>query len=117
QNLLGISIRSMHRTLPGDTQNQLSVRLELDADFLAGVWAHYADRKWHILEAGDVENAITAAQAIGDDRLQKQVQGYVVPENFTHGRSDQRVRWFSEGLKSGNLKEADQLFHLPYDQL
>ena len=76
QNLLGISIESKHRALPHDTENQLSVRLELQADFLAGVWAHYADRKWHILEAGDVEKAITAAQAIGDDRLQKQAQGY-----------------------------------------
>lgn len=117
QNLLGIGIESKRRQLPEDTENQLSVRLELQADFLAGVWAHYADQKWHILEAGDVEKAITTAQAIGDDRLQKQAQGYVVPEKFTHGRSDQRVRWFSEGLKSGNLQEADQLFKLPYEQL
>ena len=117
QNLMGISIESKHRKLPGDTENQLSVRLELQADFLAGVWAHYADQKWHMLEAGDVENAITAAQAIGDDRLQKQAQGYVVPEKFTHGTSKQRVYWFREGLKDGNLKEADRLFSLPYDKL
>jgi hypothetical protein len=117
QNLMGISIESKHRKLPRDTENQLSVRLELQADFLAGVWAHYADQKWHILEAGDVEKAITAAQAIGDDRLQKQAQGYVVPEKFTHGTSKQRAYWFNEGLKNGNLKEADRLFLAPYDEL
>ena len=117
QNLMGISIESKHRKLPRDTENQLSVRLELQADFLAGVWAHYADQKWQILEAGDVEKAITAAQAIGDDRLQKQAQGYVVPEKFTHGTSQQRAYWFNEGLKNGNLKEADRLFLAPYDEL
>ena len=117
QNLLGISIESKHRKLPRESENQLSVRLELQADFLAGVWAHYADQKWHILEAGDVEKAITAAQAIGDDRLQKQAQGYVVPENFTHGTSKQRVYWFREGLSGGNLKEAEKLFGLPYGRL
>jgi hypothetical protein len=117
QNLLGISIESKHRKLLNETQKQLSVRLELQADFLAGIWAHYADQKWHILEQGDVEKAITAAQAIGDDRLQKQAQGYVVPEQFTHGTSRQRVHWFSEGLKNGNLKEADKLFSLPYNAL
>ncbi len=117
QNLLGISIESKHRKLPRETENQLSVRLELQADFLAGVWAHYADQKWHILEAGDVEKAITAAQAIGDDRLQKQAQGYVVPEKFTHGTSTQRVYWFTRGLQTGDLKEADKLFDLPYNEL
>ena len=117
QNLLGISIESKHRKLPRDTENQLSVRLELQADCLAGVWAHYADQKWHILEAGDAEKAITAAQAIGDDKLQKQAQGYVVPEKFTHGTSKQRAYWFNEGLNSGNLKEADRLFSLPYNKL
>ena len=117
QNLLGISIQSMHRMQPRDTENQLSVRLELQADFLAGVWAHYADQKWHILETGDVENAITAAQAIGDDRLQKQAQGCVVPENFTHGTSKQRVYWFNEGLRTGNFKEKDRLTSLPYEKL
>ncbi len=117
QNLLGISIESKHRRLPRDTENQLSVRLELQADCLAGIWAHYADQKWHILEAGDVEKAISAAQAIGDDRLQKQAQGYVVPEKFTHGTSRQRVYWFRQGLSRGNLKEADKLFSLPYGSL
>ena len=117
QDLLGISIESKHRKLPKETENQLSVRLELQADFLAGIWAHYADQKWHILEQGDVEKAITAAQAIGDDRLQKQSQGYVVPEQFTHGASRQRVRWFTEGLRGGKLKEADALWKLPYNAL
>ena len=117
QTLRGISIESKHLKLPRDTENQLSVRLELQADFLAGVWAHYADQKWHILESGDVEKAITAAQAIGDDKLQQQAQGYVRPEKFTHGTSQQRARWFNEGLSSGNLKEADQLFGLPYNKL
>lgn len=117
QNLMGISIQSKHLKLPHDTEKQLSVRLELQADFLAGVWAHYADQKWQILEAGDVEKAITAAQAIGDDRLQQQAQGYVVPEQFTHGTSKQRAYWFNEGLKGGNLKEADKLFSVPYESL
>jgi predicted metalloprotease len=120
QNLLGISAESKRKKIPklrNETAKQLSVRLELQADFLAGVWAHYADREWHILEQGDVEKAITAAQAIGDDRLQKQTQGYVVPENFTHGSSRQRVYWFSEGLKRGDLREADKLFSLPYSSL
>jgi predicted metalloprotease len=117
QNLLGVSIESEHRLLPDETQNQLSVRLELQADFLAGVWAHYADQKWHILEAGDVQNAITAAQAIGDDKLQQQSQGYVRPDSFTHGTSAQRVRWFSEGLKKGNVSERNLLFTMPYNRL
>ncbi len=117
QNLLGISIEAKHRLLLHDSANQLSVRLELQADFLAGIWAHYADQKWHILEAGDVDKAITAAQAIGDDKLQKQGQGYVVPEKFTHGTSRQRVYWFREGLTRGNLKEADRLWTLPYEKL
>ena len=117
QNLLGISIESKHRKLPDETENQLSVRMELQADFLAGIWAHYAEDKWHFLEPGDVEKAITAAQAIGDDRLQRQAQGFVVPEKFTHGTSRQRVYWFSRGLKGGNLKEADKLFTLPYAAL
>jgi predicted metalloprotease len=106
-----------HPALRNETPNQLSVRLELQADFLAGIWAHYADQKWHILEQGDVENAITAARAIGDDRLQKQAQGYVVPEQFTHGTAQQRVKWFTEGLRGGKLNEANALWTLPYNAL
>ena len=117
QNLMGISIESKHRQLPNESQNQLSVRLELQADFLAGIWAFWANRKMKILEPGDEENAITAAMAIGDDRLQKMAQGYVVPEKFTHGTSRQRVKWFREGLKSGKLSEANLLFKLPYQEL
>ena len=87
--------------------NQLSVRLELQADFLAGVWAHHAQRTRQILEAGDIEEALNAASAIGDDRLQRRMQGYVVPDAFTHGTSAQRVRWFRLGLESGDLSRGD----------
>jgi predicted metalloprotease len=86
--------------------NQLSVRLELQADFLAGVWAHYAQQKG-ILEAGDIEEALGAASAVGDDRLQREGQGYVMPDSFTHGTSEQRIRWFRKGLETGNLREGD----------
>ena len=96
--------------------NELSVRLELQADFLAGVWAHHAQRNWHILEEGDIEEALRAATAIGDDRLQRRSQGVVVPESFTHGTSKQRVRWFVQGLKTGDM-DAGNTFDLPYRQL
>jgi predicted metalloprotease len=86
--------------------NQLSVRLELQADFLAGVWAHYAQQKG-ILEAGDIEEALGAASAVGDDRLQREGQGYVIPDSFTHGTSEQRIRWFRKGLETGDLREGD----------
>jgi predicted metalloprotease len=86
--------------------NQLSVRLELQADFLAGVWAHYAQQKG-LLEAGDVEEALGAASAVGDDRLQREGQGYVVPDSFTHGTSEQRARWFRKGLESGDIRQGD----------
>jgi predicted metalloprotease len=86
--------------------NQLSVRLELQADFLAGVWAHYAQQKG-ILEAGDIEEALGAASAVGDDRLQKEGQGYVVPDSFTHGTSEQRIRWFKKGLETGDIRQGD----------
>jgi predicted metalloprotease len=81
--------------------------LELQADFLAGVWAHHAQRRRQILEPGDVESALRAATAIGDDTLQKQAQGYVVPDSFTHGTSEQRVRWFRLGLKTGDVSQGD----------
>ena len=86
--------------------NQLSVRLELQADFLAGVWAHYAQQKG-LLEAGDIEEALGAASAVGDDRLQREGQGYVVPDSFTHGTSEQRARWFRKGLESGDIRQGD----------
>ncbi|MCP5144332.1 MAG: neutral zinc metallopeptidase, partial [Gammaproteobacteria bacterium] len=87
--------------------NQLSVRLELQADCLAGVWANRTEQSTRFLEAGDVEEALTAAAAIGDDRLQKQARGYVVPESFTHGTAAQRVRWFRTGLESGAVNTCD----------
>jgi hypothetical protein len=104
QNLLGISgkVHSMKQQLSKVEGNQLSVRLELQADCFAGVWAHRADKARNILESGDVEEALNAASAIGDDRLQRQSRGTVVPESFTHGTSEQRQRWFRTGLESGN---------------
>ena len=87
--------------------NRLSVRLELQADFLAGVWAHHAQQQWNILEQGDIEEALNAASAIGDDRLQSQAQGHVVPDSFTHGSSAQRVRWFRRGLETGDIDQGD----------
>jgi len=94
--------------------NQLQVRVELQADCLAGVWAHHAEEKWRFIEPGDVEAAMQTASAIGDDRLQRRSQGYVVPDAFTHGSSEQRARWFMTGLRSGqvascNTFEAGQL--------
>ena len=87
--------------------NQLSVRLELQADCLSGVWANRADRARQILEGGDIEEALNAASMIGDDRLQKQARGYVTPDSFTHGSSQQRVRWFKKGLASGEVNTCD----------
>ena len=86
--------------------NNLSVRLELQADFLAGVWAHHAQRKG-LLEQGDIEEALGAASAVGDDRLQRESQGYVVPDSFTHGSSEQRIRWFRRGLETGDIRQGD----------
>ena len=105
QNLLGISAKvQAARERAGEREaNALSVRLELQADCLAGVWAHNADASRHILEAGDVEEALTAASAIGDDTLQKQAQGYAVPDSFTHGSAAQRTRWFKAGMEAGKL--------------
>jgi predicted metalloprotease len=87
--------------------NELSVRMELQADCFSGIWAFHANRTRQILEQGDLESALTAAAAIGDDRLQKQTQGRVVPESFTHGSSEQRVRWFRRGFQSGDLRQCD----------
>ena len=109
QNLLGIStqVRRMQQGRSKAEANELSVRLELQADCLAGVWANRADRAKNILETGDVEEALNAASAIGDDRLQRQTQGRVVPESFTHGTSEQRQRWFRAGLSSGDPDGCD----------
>jgi predicted metalloprotease len=109
QNLLGISdrLQSARGRVSEAEYNRLSVKLELQADFFAGVWAHYADRAKHIVEAGDVDEAIRAAGAIGDDRLQKRSQGYVVPDSFTHGTSKQRIRWFRKGYETGDPNQGD----------
>ncbi len=108
QKLLGISDVVMgERRRGGAAGNEASVRLELQADCLAGVWAYHADRARHILEAGDVEEALGAAAAIGDDRLQRRAGGRVAPETFTHGTSQQRVRWFTRGIESGDLRQCD----------
>ncbi len=105
QYLLGITrqVDAQRKSLTKEEYNQLSVRLELQAGFLAGVWAHHAEAMKHILEEGDIGEAMNAANAIGDDRLQKQSQGYVVPDSFTHGTSAQRMRWFKKGFNSGIL--------------
>jgi len=93
-----------------EQSNQLSVRTELQADFLAGVWAHHAQRLKNILEPGDIDEALNAATMIGDDRLQKMTQGYIVPDSFTHGTSAQRARWFRLGYESGNLDRMQEAF-------
>jgi len=109
QTLLGISERTQaaRRGAGESRSNELSVRQELQADCFAGIWAHHADRSRQLLEAGDIEEGLGAASAIGDDRLQMQSQGYVAPESFTHGSSEQRVRWFKRGLEAGDLPSCD----------
>ncbi len=109
QNLLGISEkvqRARERATPKQS-NALSVRLELQADCFAGLWANHADRARQVLEQGDVDEALQAATSIGDDTLQKQARGYAVPESFTHGTAEQRARWFRRGLETGSIKNCD----------
>jgi uncharacterized protein len=108
QNLLGTMerVNAAQRQRGEAEANDLSVRLELQADFLAGVWAHHAQRKG-LLDPGDVEEALGAASAVGDDRLQRETQGYVVPDSFTHGSSEQRIRWFRRGLETGDIRQGD----------
>jgi predicted metalloprotease len=118
QKLLGISdkVHQLQSRAGQEEANQLSVRLELQADFFAGVWGHHAQQNWRILEEGDVEEALGAATAIGDDRLQQESRGVVVPESFTHGSSEQRTRWFFRGLKSGEMMQGDT-FGVDYNAL
>jgi predicted metalloprotease len=97
----------MREQLSKEEFNQYSVRMELQADFLAGVWAHYADRVKNVVESGDIQEALNAANAIGDDRLQKEAQGYIVPESFTHGTSQQRMFWFKKGYQTGDINQGD----------
>ncbi|MEB3160415.1 MAG: neutral zinc metallopeptidase [Synechocystis sp.] len=109
QTLLGISpkVQAMKQRVSPKQANDLSVRLELQADCFAGVWANRAQKARQILEQGDIEEALNAASQIGDDRLQRQAQGYVVPDSFTHGSSQQRMRWFTRGIQSGDLRQCD----------
>ncbi|MBA3830056.1 MAG: zinc metallopeptidase [Taibaiella sp.] len=109
QNLLGKSekIQQMRKRLNDVEYNRLSVKMELQADFYAGVWAHYTEKMKGIIEKGDIDEALTAANAIGDDRLQKEAQGYIVPDAFTHGTSAQRVYWFKKGYETGDIKQGD----------
>jgi len=109
QNLLGTSTK-MRRDQEGLSEaeaNKLSVCLELQADFYAGLWTHYDENKNHILEAGDIEEALSAANAVGDDAIQSKMQGHVVPDSFTHGTSEQRMYWFNRGFKSGDINQGD----------
>lgn len=119
QRLLGYSERvdeaRLHSTKA--EYNRMSVRLELQADFLAGVWAHHGQERFHFLDRGDIESALNAAYQIGDDRLQKRSRGYVVPDSFTHGTSQQRQRWFLHGFKTGSVPEARKLFDVRYEEL
>lgn len=118
QNVLGVMDQFQQKSQRADPReaNRLLVRLELQADFLAGVWAHHAQRMKNLLEEGDIEEGLNAASSVGDDRIMKQQQGYVVPDAFTHGASEQRVRWFTKGLKTGDLSQGDT-FSVPYEQL
>lgn len=108
QNLLGISakVQSQRSRLSEANYNKLSVKLELQADFLAGVWAYHANKMRNILEPGDLEAALTAANSIGDDKLQKEAQGYIVPDAFTHGTSQQRMYWFKKGFETGDMNQG-----------
>ncbi len=109
QNLLGITrqMDAQRGRVSKEQYNDLSVRLELQADFLSGVWAHHAHRRSGLLERGDIEEAMNAAAAIGDDRIQMQSRGYTVPESFTHGTSEQRQRWLRKGLETGDVNQGD----------
>jgi uncharacterized protein len=109
QNLLGLlpQVQQAQRAMDQTDSNGLQVRVELQADCLAGVWANCAQAKWQFIEPGDVDSALQTASAIGDDRLQRKAQGYVVPDSFTHGTSAQRTRWFMTGLKSGDVVSCD----------
>ena len=109
QNLMGVSskVMAMRGRVSQEKFNQYMVRLELQADFLAGVWVHHNQKLNNILEEGDIEEALNAASAVGDDRIQKRTQGYVVPESFTHGSSAQRQRWFEKGFRTGDVNQGD----------
>lgn len=119
QNLLGFTnyVHQQKRRVSEKQYNQLSVRLELMADYLAGVWAHHAHDMNNILEEGDLEEAMRAAHAIGDDNIQKKSRGYVVPDSFTHGTSEQRMRWFKKGLETGDARLENLEFFFKTSEL
>ena len=119
QHLLGYTdlVHQKRSTLPAAEYNKWSVRLELQADYLAGVWAHHGQRRFNFIEPGDIESAIKSANSIGDDRLQRKSGGFVSPEKFTHGTSEQRVRWFRRGLENGNMNKMKTIFDMPYNEL
>jgi predicted metalloprotease len=119
QKLLGYTQKAdeVRRTGTKLEQHHMSVRIELQADYFAGVWAHRAQEKFHYLNKSDVDSALNAAFQIGDDRLQKKARGYVVPDAFTHGTSKQRTHWFQEGFKTGDVNGAHRLFDLKYEEL
>jgi len=116
QNLLGIlpKVQQCSKASTKSKANQVQVRVELQADCLAGAWAHHSQETWNFIEPGDVEAAMQTASAIGDDRLQRQTQGYVYPTLFTHGSSQQRTRWFMTGLKSGKVESCDTFSALSF---
>ncbi len=118
QHLLGTlgKVQQQQQQMSEKDRNQMNVRLELQADFYAGIWAYYDNKNFNSIEDGDIEEGLNAATQIGDDRLQMQSQGYVVPDAFNHGTSAQRTRWLKKGLESGNLSQGDT-FSVDYSQL
>jgi uncharacterized protein len=118
QNLLGYTrkVDQLRGRVSQEEYNQASVRLELQADFIAGVWAYHIHKYDNALEPGDIQEAMNAAHNIGDDTLQNRSQGYVVPESFTHGTSEQRMRWFKRGFETGDLRNGDT-FSVPFERL
>ena len=119
QNQLGIlpQVQAQQQRMSQKEANRLNVRLELQADFFAGIWAHYDDKMYNSLEDGDIEEGINAASQIGDDRLQMQAQGYTVPESFNHGTSAQRSKWLKKGYVTGDVSAGDALYTLSYENL
>jgi uncharacterized protein len=119
QNLLGYSelVEQKRRTLPKNQYNHWSVKLELQADYLAGVWAYYGQQRFNFIEPGDIDAAMTTARAIGDDRIQRNSRGFTSPESYTHGTSEQRSKWFRFGLKTGDMTKLREIFELPVNEL
>ncbi len=111
------TVESARRTGDPKAGNRMSVRLELQADYLAGVWAHYGQQEWRFIDPGDIDAVLNAASQIGDDRLQKQAGRRVVPDSFTHGTSAQRIKWFKKGFETGSLNGGEALFTTPYESL